>query len=664
VSGVVAVQMRRGGAELGRQALDLLRHHDEWEVAEVAAGGTWLGAAGRRGTIDAAHDGEDPRVAAVVCGRVVNLAEVAGLLGLPPGPPARLFLAAYSRWGRRGLERFAGAYAFILADDPRGLTVAGTDPTGIFRQHGVRLGDDVLLASEAKAFLVHPRFHAAVDPLTAGELLAVGYVLDGRSLFESVLATPHGSWLEVENGRPGVVRRWDIRADLGRGRWGAPYHAVLAEAAREVTAEAFAGGGQDPPLLPITGGLDSRLLAAAAPRGALARTVTFGLKTEPDVVLGGRIAAARGWEHRIEPLQQDYLQRHAAATVWVTEGRLNPMSNLTGFLMPRVARHDGFLSGTGGEVGRHQWKAHALWQDWALLEAGDAGFEQRLRGHLYESSLRGDDLRRLAGPRLRGGVDAAAGELDRVLAFTRGLEPVDRVDLYIAMQRIREFTLPGLLLSELFIDVLAPFLTRRWTGAVLSGAPAQRRDDIMRLRLIRSLDPRVAAVPWALTRLPSRSSAAAVAGLRAASLAAYRLSARRADEDMKVAPRRGGSARARGPAANAALGLAGAVKRRIYSHGERRDDWLRHEAGAFLQQTLLAAPAAGPLLDPAATADLIRAHLAGADHALLLGQLVNLQLWMRLFEEQDEGLRRDVRRHLCRRDEAPDPADDTVIHVA
>ena len=200
------------------------------------------------------------------------------------------------------------------------------------------------------------------------------------------------------------------------------------------------------------------------------------------------------------------------------------------------------------------------------------------------------------------------------------------------------------------MDVLAPLLTRRWLSAVLSGAPQQRRDDIVRLRVTRALDPAVAAVPWALTRLPLGASLVAVASLRAASLGAYRLAhVRRPSAPPGDAP---GAAPAGDGAAGAAGGaarrLARAGKRRMYSHSERRDDWLRAESAAFLQATLLAEPVGDVLLEPGATARLLRAHLAGADHSMLLGQLLNLRLWQRLFEEQDAALRYQVRRGLGR----------------
>lgn len=653
MSGIVAVITSGEGRGTGRRGLGLIKHDDTWNTVEKQAGDTWLGATGRGDGCQAASL-EDGDLTAIFCGRLSNQHVLARELGLSSPDPARTVVAAYARWELRGLDRLEGAFAYVLVHKSRSLVVAGADPAGVFRQHVVSLGDDVLIATEAKAFLAHPRFRPALDPLAAGELLTFGYLLHGRSLFRGVRATAHGCRVEVRDRRPRVVRSWDIRDDLGRGAWGAPYRARLHDAALELIGEGFSQGDERlPVLLPLTGGLDSRLLAAAAPRDAHVTAVTFGTPTEPDAVLGARVAEARGWPRQLEPLDPDHVRREAAATVWASEGRLNPVANLTGSLMRRLPGHDAFVSGVAGEVGRHVWKARMLMVDWPLLHADDAAFERRFRAYLKEASVEPSGLRRVAGPGLRRGLDAADEELDRAFAHTRGLEPVDRVDLFIAMQRIREFTQPGLSFAELWVDVKAPFLSRRWLAAVLSGSPAERCDDLVRLRLIRGLDPAVARVPWALTRLPLDASIPLVAAFRGASLAAHRLAERRrdgADEDPETS-RSGDAAPSALAAASARMLLS--AKRRVYRHGDRRNEWLRREGNDYLRRTLLA-PQQGdePLLDERATAELIRAHLAGADHALVLGQLLNLRLWERLFVEQDTALRERAHRRLGGDDEA------------
>ena len=108
MSGIVAVARRRNGAAVGRRALDLLRHHDDWAVLEVAAGDMWTGATGRPGSCDAAVGEQGAELSVAVCGRVVNTAQVAASLELPSraarrGVPGRLYTLGAAR--AAGLRR-------------------------------------------------------------------------------------------------------------------------------------------------------------------------------------------------------------------------------------------------------------------------------------------------------------------------------------------------------------------------------------------------------------------------------------------------------------------------------------------------------------------------------------------------------------------------------
>ena len=95
--------------------------------------------------------------------------------------------------------------------------------------HTLRLGDDVFIATEVKAFLADPRFRPQLDQ-------------DAASC---------------------RVRHWDARDAMGSLRgWGYVDH--LRAAIEVLAADSYAGWSV---LLPLTGGLDSRLLPAARPAG-------------------------------------------------------------------------------------------------------------------------------------------------------------------------------------------------------------------------------------------------------------------------------------------------------------------------------------------------------------------------------------------------------------
>ena len=346
MSGLVALLSGDGAApERGAAALSILHHDEGFTSVHLADDGVWLGACGRPYEISAASDpdrapsadGGAGRTVAVVAGEVANAVALRRELGLPPqAAAAELALAAYRRWGAGLFERLEGIYALVVSEPARGATLAGTDAYGVMYLHVTRLGDDVLVATEAKAFLADPRFRPRLDSDSAACVVALGHEF-GRGLFDSVEAAPQGCHFAIEGTTVRTVRHWDPYRAVGvaGGLRGEAYDELLAETVLELGAEAFAGG---PCLLPLTGGLDSRLLAAARPPGADVRAFTFGEPGDPDCRRAGQIARVCGIPHQAVPFEPDYVARHALATTWLTEGRLTPAENTTGFQMPRSRR--------------------------------------------------------------------------------------------------------------------------------------------------------------------------------------------------------------------------------------------------------------------------------------------------------------------------------------
>ena len=282
-------------------------------------------------------------------------------------------------------------------------------------------------------------------------------------------------------------------------------------AIRELAGYALAGDGV---LLPITGGVDSRMIAAAAPEDARPLCFTFGDGADPDSLRGGQIAAACGFDHRLFDLDPDYIRDAAENTVWLTEGRLNPDENITGGLMAGMDAHCCFVTGIGGDLGRRYYKNRLLLPDWTFVDAGDREFERRfLMGEPTYYGIPSAEARVIFGPRADEYSGAALAELRRELLQTRGLPAVDRLDLYSALEATPRAENPQLTAATSWLDVRAPLLTRRWIEAVLAGAADERVDDLARLRLIRRLNPDVARVPWGLTRLAAPAKRDAAQGL-------------------------------------------------------------------------------------------------------------------------------------------------------
>ena len=599
----------------------------------MAAGGVWLGVCGRSGEVwvaDAREGAQEAALApapviAAFAGDLLNTRALLADLGLPASShPARIVLAAYERWGEQLFTHIEGIFSLALHDARSGLTLAGTDSCVVAPLNVVRLGEDVLFASEAKAFFAEPRFVAELDRTAWADMVTTGFVTHDRTLFSGVTKLLHGCHWRVAEGALSRARHFDVRELLPGAARGREYVERMATAASSLAGESFDGENI---VLPLTGGLDSRTMAAAMPRDARASAMTFGSPSDDDCLLAARIAERRGLPYSVLPFDPAYVARYAAETVWLTEGRLNPVRNVTGSLMSALLPARYFVSGVGASAGRRYDRTRMLVPQWAWIHAGEADFERLFTTNAEAFGLPLDRLGELLvdGDELH---DVALHRIRDMLARTRGLTAVDRLDVY-ALTEAERFDQLGLELAQVRVGPRAPLATRQWLEALLAGASEERIDDRARLRLVHRLDPQIAAVPWSLTHLSLPKSELLLSVLRLVGAAARR-QLPVADDD--------GSPSGRPESRRAAVmhAAAHAVKHRLYAHGEQRNGWLRGPSRAYVEEILLSDRLADHgVVNAAAARGLWREHLGGADHADSLGIILGIELWMRLFVDRD-----------------------------
>ena len=122
-----------------------------------------------------------------------------------------VILALYQRYGlEQTLERLDGMFAIVIADTRRGAVHLIRDRVGVKPLYWTRRGATVLFASEAKAFLAHPAFRAAIDADAVDELLAFRYVAGDASLLEGVRQVEPGHRLTITPSGVTDARYWSI----------------------------------------------------------------------------------------------------------------------------------------------------------------------------------------------------------------------------------------------------------------------------------------------------------------------------------------------------------------------------------------------------------------------------------------------------------------------
>lgn len=194
-----------------------------------------------------------------------------------------------------------------------------------------------LLASPS---LSDPAAAVRYDVPALQSLVRNGFFMSDDTPFEGVQALPPHSNLELLRGVRRIIRRTmpeagsDNIAGSGRAR-----RVVIRDLADSVVrAVAPLRAFSEPIILQLTGGRDSRLIAAALHAADIPfRALTAGVSDHPDVVLAARISALLGAPHTIatpqkEPDGDDLIVKHPLRRAWemirATDGMVSAHNNV------------------------------------------------------------------------------------------------------------------------------------------------------------------------------------------------------------------------------------------------------------------------------------------------------------------------------------------------
>ncbi len=301
-----------------------------------------------------------------------------------PGPAAVLWrsadgLAAMIGWGnpdhegarphpgaeqRRGAEpdRDPGSYAgTILARGGRlhaRTGIARPDPVYVAEVTGaVVVSDRASWAAAVTGRLATAGGPSDPDPVMAAAFLNMGYPLGEATPYRDVRALGGGHTLTAAAGTP-LTGRTGAAAGAGGTT-------PVAVATALVDAVAPLAGARLPVELSLTGGKDSRLIAAALTAAKVPfRARTHGAADHPDVVVAGTIADKLGVEHTVitpkpptAATPEDVLTRLRCG-VLVADGMLSAFEN-TGRPDPAFAADPVQVGGHGGELLRGGYATYA-----------------------------------------------------------------------------------------------------------------------------------------------------------------------------------------------------------------------------------------------------------------------------------------------------------------
>jgi Glutamine amidotransferase domain/Asparagine synthase len=419
-----------------------------------------------------------------------------------------------------------------------------------------------------------------LDLAALGQLLQIGYPLDDRTLHAGVKLLPPASLATWRDGQFLVRRTWEppppplpaaTEPDLDEAadRLGAAFGPAVERAL-------------DPRLttvLPISGGLDSRMLLGYARQHVPLVGLSFGHGHSRDLRYGSQLARLSGARHVPILLPADYAARLGPRGVELTEGMVLVESFHFLALNPPLAAQpslvlSGFLGGvmSGAHVG---W---VLPEEEALppASAARALFDRR-----YRIGFSDEELKRLIRRPFLREVEGAAFE--SFLATYRRAEgayaSAERVNLELRQRRFVVYQITTLGQTAV---VRAPFADRAVIDAVLGLPLAARRAQRAYIRLLVRRFPDLARVPATATGVPLAGPPLLLALQRQLEWCRWRGMSR------------------------VTRGLLRPHDYRQYAH---YDEWIRTGASAFFAELIADRELLGDLLDLDQVADLWKAHM-------------------------------------------------------
>jgi asparagine synthase (glutamine-hydrolysing) len=264
----------------------------------------------------------------------------------------------YEEMGSGFLEKLNGWFSGILIDFRQKKIVLFNDRYGMDRIYYHESQDGFYFASEAKALLKVLPDLRQINHRSLAEVISCNAILQNRSLFSGVSLLPPASSWTFSHGEPIKkkayfnAQTWENRPELSPEE----YYEQLRETWKRILPRYF--HGKQHTGLSLTGGVDSRMILASAPRGPGSfPCYTWGGRYRDcaDVKIARKAAKICHQPHDTIVVADDFLQKFpelAREAVYLSDGAMD-VAGAIDLYVQRAARQIApvRLSGVyGGEI--------------------------------------------------------------------------------------------------------------------------------------------------------------------------------------------------------------------------------------------------------------------------------------------------------------------------
>lgn len=287
---------------------------------------------------------EDGRIQIVFNGEIYNFIELRAELEkfghqFRTHSDTEVIVHAYEQWGKDCVKRFNGMFAFAIWDKNKRELFLARDHLGIKPLYYIRIGQQLLFASEVKSLLQHPACRRETDIGALAELFTFRYVPSPKTLFAGIMKLPPGHSLLARPGGLQIERFWNsvpqIRKKWNEAQLIEEYQTLLEDAVRIQLRS-------DVPLgLFLSSGVDSGVLLAIMSKYSSTPVHAFTIGFDGGGA-GNEVDDARamaqmfGAEHNFEMIGPDDYMKYYERYMWDIEEPVGNESAAAFYFVSRI----------------------------------------------------------------------------------------------------------------------------------------------------------------------------------------------------------------------------------------------------------------------------------------------------------------------------------------
>lgn len=221
--------------------------------------------------------------------------------------------------------------AFVINKHLKTLTIVN-DRFGFRPLYYYRAENELIFASEVKAILRYYRMAKTVNPAGLADFFDFGYLTGNKTFFNGIEMCPPATVISFEQGNVTKTKYWNlVFNDSDNSLKENDYVDQLAQAIKDSVEANTQGDFRFG--LPLSGGLDSRTIAACVPKEKYPiRIYTWGMPNSPEVHVAKKVTEKLGLKHFNTHRTPEHLVENFERSVVMTDGMIPGNLPLGNFL--------------------------------------------------------------------------------------------------------------------------------------------------------------------------------------------------------------------------------------------------------------------------------------------------------------------------------------------